>query len=977
MFSYCDAINLYVKGRITRDDAVRQERTAREILHRLADQPGLILADEVGMGKTFVALAVAASAALGNRGRHPVVVMTPPALKEKWPADFHVFREFCAPAIKDQLNYGRAESAEQFLKLIDDPPGRRKAVIFVTHGAMSRGLTDPWIKLALIYRAIHRRKDGNSIRRALARNEVIPGLLRWSRMRRQPEELWLRLLTSPTKRWLEVLKSKGIDPEGDDNSENDDDPVPRAVRRALPRIDTDDLYDVLQNVPLRTSANLKQRVDSVRAQLSDELPRVWRKCVQLLEIKLPLLILDEAHHLKNADTRLAALFGQGDTPKLFGHIESLKDSKELGERGALYGVFDRMLFLTATPFQLGHAELCSVLERFQGIRWKGAAAPPDGEAQFAEQLKGLRKSLDDGQQAAVALDHSWGRLTEDDLAISTTEFRDVAPWWQAAQTSDDVSARTRDVVHCYRQARQRLAIAEEQLRPWVIRHLKPRFLPAPHAEKTRRQKLVGRAILDELEATDDSGLLLDGEALLPFLLAARATAHVPESRPVFAEGLASCYAAFLETRRAHRDVGHDGETPIDEDDEDRADLNKLPLTDAATWYLDQLERVLGRGDAIADSSHPKVRATVQRVVESWRAGEKSLVFCHYVVTGRVLRQRISEALRNEIARRAADSLNCDETQAADELERLGKRFFDEDSPARRQCNEEVNRILDGFPNLADSREQWSEIVRRNVRTPSFLVRYFRLSNERLGADEVIEAFDVADQSGLTLRQVLQQFFGFLENRCSAVDRDRYRDALLRVQTGSHVAAEIKLAFDPDELFARDNPERLVPNVRLVNGRAKSDTRQRLMLTFNTPFYPEVLIASSVMAEGVDLHRNCRHVIHHDLCWNPSTLEQRTGRIDRIGCKAEESGQPIRVYLPYISATQDEKMYRVVMDRERWFGVVMGERYQVDARTTERLAERIPFPLDAANELAFRLEVAATDCELVQAHSVSQTEDSVN
>ena len=129
-----------------------------------------------------------------------------------------------------------------------------------------------------------------------------------------------------------------------------------------------------------------------------------------------------------------------------------------------------------------------------------------------------------------------------------------------------------------------------------------------------------------------------------------------------------------------------------------------------------------------------------------------------------------------------------------------------------------------------------------------------------------------------------------------------------------------------------------------------------MLTFNTPFYPEILIASSVMAEGVDLHLNCRHVIHHDLCWNPSTLEQRTGRVDRIGAKADRCGASISVYLPYIAETQDDKMYQVVMDRERWFNIVMGSKYKVDARTTEKLAERIPLPEKAAKELIFRLEV---------------------
>ena len=66
-----------------------------------------------------------------------------------------------------------------------------------------------------------------------------------------------------------------------------------------------------------------------------------------------------------------------------------------------------------------------------------------------------------------------------------------------------------------------------------------------------------------------------------------------------------------------------------------------------------------------------------------------------------------------------------------------------------------------------------------------------------------------------------------------------------------------------------------------------------------------------MAEGVDLHLECRHVIHHDLDWNPSVLEQRTGRVDRLGSKGEVTGLPIDVYEPFLEATQDEKQFRVV------------------------------------------------------------------
>ena len=102
--------------------------------------------------------------------------------------------------------------------------------------------------------------------------------------------------------------------------------------------------------------------------------------------------------------------------------------------------------------------------------------------------------------------------------------------------------------------------------------------------------------------------------------------------------------------------------------------------------------------------------------------------------------------------------------------------------------------------------------------------------------------------------------------------------------------------------------------------------------------------------------NCRHMIHHDLSWNPSTLEQRTGRVDRIGAKAETVSKSIVIYVPYIGGTQDEKQFWVVMDRERWFQVLMGEEYRTDESFTESAAERVQLPDAAANALAFNLSV---------------------
>ena len=183
------------------------------------------------------------------------------------------------------------------------------------------------------------------------------------------------------------------------------------------------------------------------------------------------------------------------------------------------------------------------------------------------------------------------------------------------------------------------------------------------------------------------------------------------------------------------------------------------------------------------------------------------------------------------------------------------------------------------------------------------------------------------------------------------EREEYLGALKLIQTGTFR----RESPDPDD--PTDSEEvRYLPNVRLANVEVPQATRRRLMLAFNAPFFPEILIASSVLGEGVDLHLDCRYVVHHDLDWNPSTIEQRTGRVDRIGAKAERARRPVHVYLPFVTATQDEKMFRVVRERERWFGVVMGEKYQTDERTTDKLAERVPFPESAARALAFDLAV---------------------
>lgn len=358
-FSFDRDIDLHVKNRITPQDAKRQKYTAQEILSRLEGQSGVILADEVGMGKTFVALSVGVAKHLLDPARRPVVVMVPPSIKQKWEADFRTFRECCVVSeeVRRSLRCKVAERTEELLKLLDDPLERRSAVIFLTHGAMARGLSDPWVKLALIQRSLRGRHNANDVYNSLFRfvAEILELKVRSSRLE-DPEYFWSRILNSPPDKWRDLINKHGLFV---DNLE--DDPVPSHIVSALNKISTTELNELYENLrdnlPKRESPNTSQRLVQTRRLLKQSMKALWETAIKNLNISSSLLIMDEAHHLKNANTQVAKLFQSPD---------SLADAENIS-KGYLANVFDRMLFLTATPFQLGHYELIGVLERFFGI----------------------------------------------------------------------------------------------------------------------------------------------------------------------------------------------------------------------------------------------------------------------------------------------------------------------------------------------------------------------------------------------------------------------------------------------------------------------------------------------------------------------------------------------------------------------------------------------------------------------------------
>jgi len=137
------------------------------------------------------------------------------------------------------------------------------------------------------------------------------------------------------------------------------------------------------------------------------------------------------------------------------------------------------------------------------------------------------------------------------------------------------------------------------------------------------------------------------------------------------------------------------------------------------------------------------------------------------------------------------------------------------------------------------------------------------------------------------------------------------------------AADTKYATLRDELLARNPGEKVIifaffkDTLAYLKRRLETDgltcllvtgditntvERDRLLQNFSAPGC-QILLCSEVAAEGVDL-QFCRVMVNYDLPWNPMRVEQRIGRIDRIGQQA----QSIVIINFYVRGTIDGSIY---------------------------------------------------------------------
>ena len=151
-----------------------------------------------------------------------------------------------------------------------------------------------------------------------------------------------------------------------------------------------------------------------------------------------------------------------------------------------------------------------------------------------------------------------------------------------------------------------------------------------------------------------------------------------------------------------------------------------------------------------------------------------------------------------------------------------------------------------------------------------------------------------------LRNILRNGSGLLPGFVADSTGLDFNDELLNLITGNEatfafVLKEIKtIVNDFDLIVAVNFQERdeskinaILRNLTPIVGTSGQDDRDRGILAaqFRMPGFPYVLITTDIFREGEDLHSYCQNVYHYGIAWNPSDMEQRTGRIDRINSKS--------------------------------------------------------------------------------------------
>jgi hypothetical protein len=910
------------KDGIPPDDVERQEDTVLRALEMLEERPGIVLADEVGMGKTYEALGI--SAAMRHmRPRSRIVVVTPgPDLNHKWFSEFSRFREM----------YSFGDDVVAVRKLRDFVMNVRKHPVVVAPVTMFQSGKGSGAQTYLLSLYFHWKElHGHTANAIMARFK-------------DGEHLRVNV---KHERFLDTFDLEQVTPH-----------LRRAFRRGRRggAAGLDDLYEADGLLAFENEKAVRRALYRARFYLTGRLMP-----------KIDLLIVDEAHKLKNPG--------------------SLRTS---AMREVFRGRFRKALFLTATPFQLDVSELREVFSLFGDASEAPSDLLEQVEGLLAS-VKDYQAHYDDFQRTWSSLDPvvaarfctAYERNPVEAEVLDEPGISVAAKQIATLRTlKDDVIQpgfrqwmirSLREEKREYRQhLRNEIRAAGAGALPFLIYE---RFI----AELFRRGRRTHKASVEinmvssyaaaqqgSILSTED-GIPAEAEVYRDLLrvilgeIESSAREH-PKLRDAISDSLDAAdrgektlifcsRIATLEQLRRELDVLWDSrimerwrrvypeakaEDIFDTSEgEDKRQRGRHSLLQARfhrsqdALYLALREPYLRTLAPIADEVQnqlPKIVSSANRLLRRVRVGKTAADRLDYQLAkrsveqasaklwgkGRATRRGAPDALKN-LLNPAFLRLGLDLKEDEYEKDSIG------DEKPRWEISERVARMVVGHKGSL-----WERLALRldkletglRVRVVEQLARYLTYKEVPFLPDLLA----TASEAGLSVEPVESTaLLEFMPEFWSSSAGQRWVDLL-----GAFLDYFVQ-RDDRQKLEILDGP---IKTGDFARHTKEGESRERLREAFNTPLYPMILIANEVMQEGLDLHKQCRRVVHHDLVWNPAQVEQRIGRIDRLGSltsRLRESSDDVTldVLYPVIRGTIDERLYRTVKRREKWLEFLLG------------------------------------------------------
>ena len=237
------------------------------------------------------------------------------------------------------------------------------------------------------------------------------------------------------------------------------------------------------------------------------------------------------------------------------------------------------------------------------------------------------------------------------------------------------------------------------------------------------------------------------------------------------------------------------------------------------------------------------------------------------------------------------------------------------------------RVAADFRSLYRERELRRELLSSMARLGHPLIDLYVASTNVLGSLEM-GSQQAGDQGSEAEGSLIDAYLALLENqRASGAAWSGFRELEAAAQhfdlilaTNEPEARTVPL-YEASRMFGR-----LLRAQEPVGGMS-GQVNETLVRQFRMPGYPLVLVTTELLREGEDLHTFCSNVVHYGIAWMPSGMEQRVGRIDRVSSLTErrlsrlarvEPASLLQVQYPHLRETVERMQVERVLRRQQDF-----------------------------------------------------------